>query len=132
MQPIAIEEMTPMVPVSDISRSAEFYRLMLGLNVQTRSEGIVLLRRDSMSLYLVAESPPTVDKPGVTIGLSVSPERTPINLTFRVPDVEDAYRRLAARGITFLAPPERKDWGEIRVFTRDPDGYLIELYQPTA
>ncbi|MGF1549279.1 MAG: VOC family protein [Sphingomonadaceae bacterium] len=128
--PVDFIEMTPMLPVADLDRSLAFYRDMLSFEPASRSDKIVLLRKGGASLYLVPESPPTPDKPGVTIALSPSSSRSPVNLAFRVADLRIAHERLEERGVEFLAPPEVKPWGEIRVFTRDPDGYLIEFYQP--
>jgi catechol 2,3-dioxygenase-like lactoylglutathione lyase family enzyme len=49
-------------------------------------------------------------------------------MTFRVADCLGVYQILRERGALFLAPPH--DWGgEIRCFTRDPDGHLIEFSQ---
>lgn len=123
-------EMTPMLPVKDIPRAAAFYRDILGFTVERQSEQIALLRRGAASLYLVPHSPPTPDKPGLTIAISADAAHSPVNLTFRVADVAAVYKALQTKGVAFLAPPAEKPWGEIRVFTRDPDGYLIEFYQP--
>jgi catechol 2,3-dioxygenase-like lactoylglutathione lyase family enzyme len=97
-------EMTPMLPVADIERSARFYRDVLGFSEASRSEHIALLRHGPVSLYLVPESPPTPDKPGVTIARRADASNSPVNLTFRVADVRAVHEALAARGVDFLAP----------------------------
>lgn len=119
-----------MLVVRDLARSLAFYRDSLGFRVQMNRRTIALLERDGMLLYLVTESPPTRDKPGVTLAPPPEPERTPVNLVFRVRDARRAHADLERRGVLFLAPPTAPPWGGLRCFTRDPDGYLIEIEQP--
>ena len=120
-----------MLPVEDIARSLAYYHRVFGFEADYALEHVALLRKGSASLFLVLESPPTSDKPDMTIARLVSKCVSPVNLTFRVDDVEALVATLQSLepAIVFLAPPERKPWGEVRVFTRDPDGYLIEFYQ---
>ncbi|HEX7718934.1 MAG TPA: VOC family protein, partial [Woeseiaceae bacterium] len=56
-------------------------------------------------------------------------DRTAINLIFHVRDVRATYAALKKQGLEFLTPPQQPAWGGWRVFTRDPDGYLIEIEQ---
>jgi predicted enzyme related to lactoylglutathione lyase len=48
------------------------------------------------------------------------------SMTIRVPDCRAAYATLSERGATFLAPPVESEW-EIRAFSRDSDGHLLEI-----
>jgi len=121
-----------MLPVADLDRSTAFYADLLGFKMVSRSEQIVRLEGGGGSLFLVPHSPPTEDKPGVEIACCAELGRTPVNLTFRVADLAAAYAELAGRGVRFLAAPAVKPWGEIRAFTRDPDGYLVEIYERLA
>jgi predicted enzyme related to lactoylglutathione lyase len=52
--------------------------------------------------------------------------REPI-LYFIVKDVDEAYRKLQTRGVSFEGPPEDKPWGHRIVVTRDPEGRSIWL-----
>ncbi len=122
--------MATMLVVADISASVAFYRDKLGFDVREHEPHIALLTRESMLLYLVPESPPTPDKPAVTLGATNTRERTSVNLVFRVDDCRAAYAELTARGVQFLTPPQQPSWGGWRVFARDPDGYLIEVEEP--
>jgi catechol 2,3-dioxygenase-like lactoylglutathione lyase family enzyme len=47
-----------------------------------------------------------------------------------VKDCAKAYDELRTLGVEFLTPPQRPPWGGWRCFTRDPDGYLIEIEEP--
>ncbi len=48
---------------------------------------------------------------------------------FQVDDVDEAYRRLRDKGVTFInAPTDRPAWGIRAAHFRDPDGNLLEIY----
>ena len=119
-----------MLAVTDLGLSTAFYRDLLGFTVREEQEGIVLLALGPMLLYLVSPSPPTPDKPGVTLACTNRPDQTGVNLVFRVPDCQAAYHELSQRGLAFLSPPQAPPWGGWRCFARDPDGYLLEIEQP--
>jgi uncharacterized protein len=114
----------------DLERSVAFYRDRLGFAIQYQEEGIALLEMGSMLLYLIIESPPTSDKPLITLSNTNTEARTSVNLVFRVSDCWAVYEDLRQRGVTFLTPPQQPAWGGWRCFSRDPDGYLIEIEQP--
>lgn len=116
-----------MLAVADIPRSTRFYREKLGFSLLIEEPYYALLSLGSLWLYLVTESPPTPDKPGVTIAVTGSRERTAANLVFHVHDCKAAYEALSEVGVEFLSPPKQPPWGGWRCFAQDPDGYLIEL-----
>lgn len=118
-----------MLAVRDVERSVAFYCDVLGFE-QLEYPHIPLLRRGDLQLFLVEESPPTDDRPGVTLTPPAGPERMPVNLVFEVEDVATEYAALSERGLRFLAPPAQPPWGGWRCFAQDPDGYLIEIEQP--
>jgi catechol 2,3-dioxygenase-like lactoylglutathione lyase family enzyme len=121
---------TPMAAVRDLGRSRAFYVDLLGFAPVESGEGYVLLEKSGAWLYLVSESPPTPDKPGVTLAAPPAGDRTPFNLVLRVADCRSAHAALAMRGAAFLAPPAQPPWGGWRCFLRDPDGYLVEIEEP--
>lgn len=118
-----------MLAVRDVERSVSFYRDVLGFE-QLAYPHIPLLRRGDLQLFLVEESPPTHDRPGITLAPPSSAARMPINLVFEVADVHAEYEALRSRGLRFLSPPAQPEWGGWRCFAQDPDGYLIEIEQP--
>ena len=115
--------------VSDVSRSRDFYRDVLGAKVLREFEGsFCQLEFQQTLLFLVAGGGPTKDKPGITFAAPTSPEKVAGELVLRVGDCQSAYEALKSRGARFLTPPLKQDWGgEIRCFFRDPDGHLIEV-----
>ena len=51
-----------------------------------------------------------------------------IEVVIRVPNVDEAFRRLSDAGVQFDGPPEDMEWGARHVWLRDPSGYRLSLY----
>jgi catechol 2,3-dioxygenase-like lactoylglutathione lyase family enzyme len=119
--------LTHILVVSDVERSRDFYRTVLGAEVYREYGGTsCVLRLLGTWVLLVTGGDPTPDKPDVTFGQPADPSQVSHSITIRVPNCEAAYDELRARGAAFLTPPH--DWGsEVRCFFRDPDGHLLEI-----
>lgn len=122
-----IREMAVMVVVRDLPVSVAFYTQKLGFTLHDQQEHIAALSCGSLRLYLFTHSPPTPDKPTITLANLNGPDTTPVIIDLLVSDCRAAYERLLARGVAFLTPPHSPPWGGLRCFAKDPDGYLIEL-----
>lgn len=119
--------LTQLLVVSDVDRARDFYRDVLGATVYREYGGTsCVLQFQGAWLLLVTGGGPTPDKPTVTFAPPSDPDRVCHQLTMRVPDCQQAYEILRARGATFLTPPYDRG-GEIRCFFRDPDGHLLEI-----
>lgn len=120
-------ELTHLLVVSDIERSRDWYRDVLGAEIYREYSGTsVVLSFQGAWLLLVTAGTPTADKPGVSMEAPNDPSTVHHSFTIRVPDCRAAYATLVGRGATFLTPPY--DWGaEVRCFFRDPDGHLFEI-----
>jgi catechol 2,3-dioxygenase-like lactoylglutathione lyase family enzyme len=119
-----------MLIVDEIDTSIAFYRDLLGFVVRESDKHIALLQAGAMWLYLITESPPTVDKPNVTLTNLNSPDRSAALVVLRVEDCWAIYQHLSEKGAVFLTPPHSPSWGGWRCFMRDPNGYTIEIEQP--
>lgn len=119
-----------MIVVRELTRSEQFYVDHFGFRVTECLDSLRRLERPGATLYLVLTSPPTPEKPGVTLAPPPVPERPSVNLIFRVKDVRRTYDELSTGGLRFLTPPQQPPWGGWRCFVQDPDGYLIEIEQP--
>ena len=121
--------LTHILVVSDVNRSREFYQKVLGAKVFREYGGTsVVLQFLGGWLLLVTGGAPTQDKPDVSFAPPANPKQVSHAMTIRVPDCQQAYATLQARGAVFLTPPV--NWGmEIRCFFRDPDGHLFEISQ---
>ncbi|MEX2236154.1 MAG: VOC family protein [Dehalococcoidia bacterium] len=55
------------------------------------------------------------------------------HIALTVADIQDAYRELSAKGVTFTCEPQEVDAGFFRghwtVYCYDPDGLIVELWQ---
>jgi len=120
-------ELTHLLVVSDLARSRQLYRDVLGATVYREYGGTsCVLNFQGSWLLLVTGGGPTRDKPTVTFGPPADPDSVSHELTLRVPDCRTAYETLKARGAVFLTLPV--DWGgEVRCFFRDPDDHLLRL-----
>lgn len=119
--------LTLLLVVSDVNRSRDFYRDVLGATVFREYGGTsCVLSFQGAWILLVTGGPPTPDKPTVSFEPPGDADRVDHQLTLRVPDCHAAYATLTARGATFLTPPVDRG-GEVRCFFRDPDGHLLEI-----
>lgn len=120
-------ELTHILVVGDLSRARDFYRDVLGATIHREYGGTsCVLQFQGSWLLLVTGGGPTEDKPDVTFVPPVDVSKASHSITIRVPNCQEAYVTLQARGANFLTPPY--DWGgEIRCFFRDPDGHLLEI-----
>ena len=125
-------EITLLLVVSDLQRSRQFYRDVLGATEIREYGGTsAVLRFAGMWLLLVTGGKPTPDKPTIIFAPPGSADVVSHELTIRVPDCRAAYEILKSRGARFLTPPVEYEW-EVRCFFRDPDGHLLEISESRA
>src|SRR4029077_12512493 len=93
-----------MLVVDDLAASVEFYRDKLGFEVVEEYETIVALSRGPMLLQLFTHSPPTPDKPSITLANLSTRDATSVVLEFLVTDCQQAYGELIDRGVEFITP----------------------------
>ena len=131
--------------VSDLARSVEFYRDLLGFRELSRLEvsgkeaaqllaledvelEAVYLERDGTRIELLHFS-----RPGESAGETPRPMNRPglTHLSLRTEDLDATLRRLEASGIAALPGThiERPEFETAAVFVSDPDGTRIELVQ---
>lgn len=122
-------ELTHILVVSDLDRARKFYRDVLGASLYGEYGGTsIVFNFNGAWLLVVTGGEPTKDKPEVVFVAPDEPNRVSHSMTIRVPNCQEAYETLQARGAEFLTPPV--NWGhEIRAFFRDPDGHLFEISQ---
>ena len=121
-------DLTHILVVSDLERSRDWYRDVLGAELEREYGGSSAVFRFGVAwLLIVTGGGPTEDKPDVTFE-TPNPSTVSHSITIRVADCRATYQTLLERGADFLTPPH--DWGhEIRCFFRDPDGHLFEISQ---
>lgn len=136
------------ITVSDLDKSIEFYRDVLGLKLTTGptevfegdelAEGLGVpeaklrlavfqIGDDQAELlqYLSPPSPSEQPMPANTLGA--------MHLAFHVDDIYTAVEQLEAQGVTFLTGPNVITEGALAgwkwVYFKDPDGITLELIE---
>jgi catechol 2,3-dioxygenase-like lactoylglutathione lyase family enzyme len=133
------------VTVSDMDRSLAFYCDLLGLQEVERH------RLEGETISTMAGKPEVVmqvvrlaapDTPTILLDLQqyLAPEGGVSNaklgdighahFCFGVPDLDQTYAELSAKGVEFVSEPVTFDlgWGILDVvFLKDPDGFVLEL-----
>lgn len=118
------------IAVSDLAKSLEFYRRQLGFEFveefdvpQFRLHVVFLKAGSGMIELLDYQSKEGLQKP-TQIPLGIR------HLAIRVGDLDSAYERLRATGLTFTRAPTVIVPGKVRnAFLLGPDGESIELIE---
>jgi catechol 2,3-dioxygenase-like lactoylglutathione lyase family enzyme len=109
LTPRAVECTIPVLRVSDLCRSLEFYTQTLGFEQDWRTEGLASVSRDGCSLMLSAIEP--IGAVGwVWIGLAD----------------DSLFEIWRGRGVTVLQEPRNYSWAWEMKFA-DPDGNVLWL-----
>ena len=96
------------VVVSNASKSAEWYKEKLGLEVRAK-EGhwVTVAPKGSDTVLHLCEMTP-LEKGNTGIG-------------FQVDDLDGTYKEMSGRGVEFTVKPTKEEWGSYAMF-KDPDG----------
>jgi predicted enzyme related to lactoylglutathione lyase len=103
----------------DLDRLSAFYRDTLELTPHSIRPHFIAFRWGDMRLSL--------GKHAQVTGRSRDPYRLMINLG--VHDIHRVYGALCAKGVVFLKPPTREEWGGWVATFFDPDGNILQLMQ---
>jgi catechol 2,3-dioxygenase-like lactoylglutathione lyase family enzyme len=135
------------ITVSDIEKSVEFYRDVLGMKLENRSEmkgefisnvvgvpGAVLkganLSADGLLLELFQYVAPKGGKQRASLRQF---DVGHYHLAFLVDDIADAYKKLTAKGVKFSEKPQYVPDGPAKglgaIYFWDPDGVALEFIQ---
>ena len=102
--------------VSDYRVSRDWYAATLGLKpeFELAERRVAAVQDDADFTLILVESQRDIAPSASTFA-------------YEVDDVEAWHRRLAGRGVPFVYPPQRNDWG-YGAELLDPDGYRIRLW----
>ena len=103
----------------DLERSLRFYGETLGLKIYREygsgaDRGVVFFIGGGYLEITGGAGPVGVDK---------------VSLWLQVPNLAEVHERLAAAGVDIVDPPERKPWGLLEMWIRDPDGLSIVVVE---
>jgi catechol 2,3-dioxygenase-like lactoylglutathione lyase family enzyme len=126
--PIEVRHMAPLLQVFDMPTSIEFYCAVLGFEV-VMSDGKTLPNVDWVMLELngvqimlnTAYEAPA--RPAKADAAHIAAHRD-TGLFFACPDVDAAYRHLAAKGVN-VKEPKVAPYGMKQLYVDDPDGYVL-------
>jgi glyoxylase I family protein len=121
--------------VADLERSRRFYGGALGLEEVERPHNFVFagawFQVGDDQLHLLAERDTTGSAGGIDPGPSASVGLA-THIALEVDDLGPALARLAEHGVELIGGPMPRGDGYDQVFVRDPDGYVIELFEHTG
>jgi catechol 2,3-dioxygenase-like lactoylglutathione lyase family enzyme len=121
--------------VSDLTRSRRFYRDALGLEEVPRPPNFTFagawFQVGEGQLHLLVEADTTGTAGGPDPGPSVAVGLAN-HIALEVDDLEAAVARLGEHDVPLVGGPMPRGDGWTQVFARDPDGYVIELFQWTG
>ena len=121
---------THFLTVSDQARAREFYAGVLGGKVLAPENPCIIKLANSW-IILNSGGGPTPDKPDVTLEPPRDPTRVSSFLNLRVADIRARYDEWEAKGAEFITEPLDNHGWETRCYMRDPDGYIIEVGEPS-
>ncbi len=114
-----LKQITPFIPVSDLSRALEFYEHVLGFACTFQAERYAFIRRDSAAMRLV-EVDPDID---------LHEEARQQSCYIDVQDIDDLYAELKPRLDRLpsgrVRAPFDQDYGQREFHVIDLDATLI-------
>ena len=121
--------------VSDLEGARRFYGEALGLEEVPRPPNFTFagawFRFGDDEIHLLAEADTTGGAGQGDAGLGAAQGLTH-HLAFEVDDLDAACARLERSGVPLTGGPMPRGDGFVQVFFRDPDGYVLELFQWTG
>jgi catechol 2,3-dioxygenase-like lactoylglutathione lyase family enzyme len=121
--------------VADLDRARAFYGGALGLEEVPRPHNFVFsgawFQVGDDQLHLLVESETTGSAGGVEPGPSARMGLAN-HIALEVDDLDSARARLDEHGVELIGGPMPRGDGYDQIFMRDPDGYVIELFQFTG
>ncbi|MGG4129110.1 VOC family protein [Paenibacillus illinoisensis] len=116
------------VITDDVDRLVEFYEEVMGITAERPAPVFAELVLPSCTLAIGHSQ--TVPLFGV--GSAVAADNRSVILEFRVHDVDAEYERLKPVVNDWVKEPTTMPWGNRALLFRDPDGNLINLFQPVS
>ena len=121
--------------VGDLERSKRFYGDVLGLEEIPRPSSFAFagawFRAGADEVHLIVESDTTM-RAGASAPGSALEFGLVTHLAFEVDSLADTLVRLRDRGVEVGGGPMARGDGVDQAFVRDPDGYIVEVFERTG
>jgi lactoylglutathione lyase len=113
------------IVVSDLKRSVEFYRDVLGIPLKFENDRWAEFATLGTRLALSAGAPPV---PAIPMkDADGTPHAGQVAIAFEVKNLDQVYQDLSAKGVQFVQPPTEQENGGKTAMLLDPDGLEIAL-----
>jgi len=120
----AVQQLTYVIILcDDLARMKTFYQDLFAFAVNSESATSLALRAGAVLLGL-RQRTRNYD------GVGVRAELPGVQIAFLVslPEVDQCYAELVAKGVTILEPPTDQPRGHRTVYFADPEGNMLEVY----
>jgi len=112
--------------VSDMERTINFYREVLGLEVVEQKTSP---RGSQLAFLAVPNSQELIELCSFPGSGAVQVQEDLVHLAFEVEDLDETIRELQRQGVPITDGPTQSSSGSRFIFIDAPDGYEIELIQ---
>ena len=128
----SLSKLTPNLIVSNVERSAEFYRDVLGFSVQMTVPdappfAFAIVTTGSVEVFLNSHESAAAEYPA----FAGRPIGGTLTLFFEVVNIAEAYESLKGT-VDVVMPFEKKWYGMTEFAFLDPDGYVITYAERTS
>lgn len=108
--------------VNDFDKSMNFYKDVLGLELNSQDGGFADFKLDGTSLAIFEKKASESMFPGKYMGAAGGAV-----YAYQVEDVQKEYDLLKSKGVTFIEAVKTTPWGQIVTYFTDPDGNIWEI-----
>jgi catechol 2,3-dioxygenase-like lactoylglutathione lyase family enzyme len=108
--------------VKDFDKSMNFYKDVLGLELNSQDGGFADFKMDGTSLAIFERKAAESMFPGKYMGSAGGAV-----YAFQVEDVQKTHDALVKKGVTFIEDVKTTSWGQIVTYFTDPDGNIWEI-----
>ena len=111
--------------IDDVARSKEFYARAFELEPIFEDDNSVVFRFENLIVNLLHR--PAAHELVEPSQVAAADSGATFQLTIGVPDADETFGELAARGVEFLNGPQDRPWGIRTAAFADPDGHVWEV-----
>jgi lactoylglutathione lyase len=115
---------------NDVPRMVQFYRDVIGFEVQSESENYVEFKSEGIRFSICARQI-MADVTGGHLSYKEKKTGQAFELAFPCENPEDVvktYRELIEKGATPIKEPAEMPWGQTTAFFADPEGNIHEIF----
>lgn len=116
--------------VPDVAQAVAFYERAFGLARRFVHDSGEYAEMETGATTLAFTAHSLVTRLGFEDPSHAKPHGSEIALVTEEAQVDSAYRRAVEAGAEAVTPLERRPWGQIVGFVRDPNGFLVEICSP--